>query len=69
LHPDGTRQRKAQDPIAGDVDAILRHQHQMQERIAEEMLSLTRDLKEQSQLANTIICKDTEVRFGTSFPH
>lgn len=34
----------------------------MQDKIADNMLSLTRSLKEQSQLANKIIKKDTEVR-------
>lgn len=33
----------------------------MQEKIAEDMLILTRNLKEQSELANKIIKQDTEV--------
>lgn len=33
----------------------------MQDKIAEELLILTRNLKEQSQLANKIIKQDTEV--------
>ena len=41
------------------LDKILSDQREQQEKIAEEMLLLTQDLKEQSTLAGTIIRKDT----------
>lgn len=56
------RQRKISKVSSGeDLDALLRHHHAMQEKIAEDMLSLARNLKEQSHLASTIIKRDTEV--------
>ncbi|XP_026281259.1 vesicle transport protein USE1 isoform X4 [Frankliniella occidentalis] len=56
------RQRKSSKPSSGeDLDALLRHHHAVQEKIAEDMLSLARNLKEQSHLASTIIKRDTEV--------
>ncbi len=56
------RQRKTSKPSSGDdLDALLRHHHAVQEKIAEDMLSLARNLKEQSHLASTIIKRDTEV--------
>ncbi|XP_034241966.1 vesicle transport protein USE1 isoform X2 [Thrips palmi] len=60
--PKTLRQRKVSKVSSGeDLDALLRHHHAMQEKIAEDMLSLARNLKEQSHLASTIIKKDTEV--------
>lgn len=44
-----------------DADEILEYHQNMQEKIAEDMLILTRNLKEQSELANKIIKQDTEV--------
>ena len=41
------------------LDKILSDQREQQEKIAEEMLLLTQDLKEQSTLAGSIIRKDT----------
>lgn len=38
----------------------------MQQKIADDMLMLTRNLKEQSQLANKIIKRDTEVASNSS---
>lgn len=62
---DGTkaiRQRKSSKVSSGeDLDVLLRHHQAMQEKIAEDMLSLARNLKEQSHLASTIIKRDTEV--------
>lgn len=46
----------------GDFDELLDYHENVQERIADDMLSLTRNLREQSELANRIIRKDTEVR-------
>lgn len=44
-----------------DLDNIIQYHHNMQEKVAENMLLLTRNLKEQTQLASKIIKKDTEV--------
>ncbi|KAF4522012.1 hypothetical protein B566_EDAN010861 [Ephemera danica] len=58
---EGARQRKRQSSSTGeDLDALLKYHHSMQEKIAEDMLSLARNLKEQTLLANTIIHKDTK---------
>jgi SNARE protein 1 len=57
---DNLRRRK-QKSTGEDLDALLKYHHSMQEKIADDMLSLTRNLKEQSQLASSIIKKDTEV--------
>ncbi|RWS22149.1 vesicle transport protein USE1-like protein [Leptotrombidium deliense] len=43
-----------------DVDAVLKHHHSVQERVAEEMIALTRNLKENALMASHIIKKDTE---------
>lgn len=56
---DHLRQRK-QKSTGEDLDALLKYHHSMQEKIADDMLLLTRNLKEQSLLANSIIRKDTE---------
>lgn len=56
---DRVRQRK-QKSTGEDLDALLKYHHSMQEKIADDMLLLTRNLKEQSQLASNIIRKDTE---------
>ncbi|GLH01277.1 Vesicle transport protein USE1 [Gryllus bimaculatus] len=56
---DEIRQRK-QKTTGEDLDALFKFHHSMQEKIAEDMLSLARNLKEQSQLAGSIIKKDTE---------
>ncbi|XP_044735462.1 vesicle transport protein USE1 [Chrysoperla carnea] len=44
-----------------NVDMLLNYHGNMQEKIAEEMLILTRNLKEQTMLAGDIIRKDTQV--------
>lgn len=56
---DRLRQRK-QRSTGEDLDVLLKYHHSMQEKIADDMLLLTRNLKEQSQLASSIIRKDTE---------
>jgi hypothetical protein len=57
---DSLRQRK-QKSTGEDLDVLLKYHHSMQEKIADDMLILARNLKEQSQLAGSIIKKDTEV--------
>ncbi|XP_065335862.1 vesicle transport protein USE1 [Cloeon dipterum] len=55
----GVRQRSARQSTTGDdMDALLKYHHSMQEKIADDMLSLTKNLKEQTILANSIIKKD-----------
>ncbi|NP_001040358.1 embryonic development factor [Bombyx mori] len=43
-----------------DIDSILKYHQNMQEKVAENMVMLTKNLKEQSQMASTIIKADTE---------
>lgn len=49
-----------------DLDEALEYHQNMQQKIADDMLMLTRNLKEQSQLANKIIKRDTEVASNSS---
>lgn len=58
----GLRQRdvKSSGPTDG-LDELIDYHENMQQKIADDMLLLTRNLKEQSELANRIIKKDTEV--------
>lgn len=44
-----------------NMGQAMKYYGDMQEKIAEDMLSLTRSLKEQTEIANKIIRKDTEV--------
>ncbi|CAG0924271.1 unnamed protein product, partial [Notodromas monacha] len=46
--------------MSNDVDAILSAHQAEQDRVAEEMLHLAQSLKEQSQAAKAIICKDKD---------
>ncbi|KAJ8717236.1 hypothetical protein PYW08_005635 [Mythimna loreyi] len=43
-----------------DIDSLLKYHQNMQEKVAENMVMLTKSLKEQSQIASTIIKGDTE---------
>lgn len=55
----GMRQRNV--PSGDDnLEQAVKHYSNMQEKLAEDMLLLTRNLKEQTQTANMIIKKDTE---------
>lgn len=47
--------------ISDDAEAVLRHHHQMQEKVAQEMVSLAQNLKQNCLLANDIIRRDVEV--------
>jgi len=59
---DGVRQRSTRQSSTGeDLDALMKYHHSMQEKIADDMLSLTKNLKEQTILASTIITKDIKV--------
>lgn len=44
-----------------DLDILLKYHHNMQEKIADNMLVLAHNMKEQSKLAGSIVRKDTEV--------
>ncbi|CAN8029327.1 unnamed protein product, partial [Ixodes persulcatus] len=60
----GVRQRTPVQPAKGtageDFDAVLRYHNSMQEKIAEEMVSLAQNLKQNALLAGHIVKKDTE---------
>lgn len=56
----GLRQRNVRND-AGDADEVLKYHENMQQKITEDMLSLTKNLKAQSETANKIIKMDTEV--------
>ncbi|XP_054278139.1 vesicle transport protein USE1 [Macrosteles quadrilineatus] len=55
----GLRQRQMES--SDDMDSLLKHHNNMHEKIAENMLSLARNMKEKSQLAGEIIKKDIQV--------
>ena len=44
-----------------DVDTVIRHHAEMQERIAEEMLHLARNLKENAKASGQIVRDDNQV--------
>jgi unconventional SNARE in the endoplasmic reticulum protein 1 len=48
-------------PVGDDMNQASKYYGDIQEKIAEDMLSLTRNLKEQTQTANKIIKRDTVV--------
>ncbi|XP_045216269.2 vesicle transport protein USE1-like [Mercenaria mercenaria] len=54
----GVRQRRTQEE--GDIDAVLKHQRKVQERLAEELLSHTLNLKEFAVASSSIVKKDIE---------
>ncbi|XP_072395888.1 vesicle transport protein USE1 isoform X2 [Diabrotica undecimpunctata] len=59
----GVRQRfvdKNETTKADDFDQVIEFHENMQRKITEDMLHLTKTLKEQSETANKIIKKDTE---------
>ncbi|CAH1365671.1 vesicle transport protein USE1 [Tenebrio molitor] len=60
----GVRHRtatKGPSSDVGDLDQVINYHENMQSKITNDMLILTKNLKEQSELANKIIKKDTEV--------
>ena len=44
-----------------DVDMVIKHQQELQERVAEEMLALARNMKEQATVAHSIVKEDNKV--------
>jgi len=58
------RQRKVGDKAVDDdreVDDLIRHHAEMQERIADEMVQLARNLKENVQASGRIVREDVTV--------
>lgn len=47
-----------------DFDAVMQYHNSMQEKVAQEMMSIVQNLKQNSLLAGHIIRKDTEVSFA-----
>ncbi|XP_055627139.1 vesicle transport protein USE1 [Toxorhynchites rutilus septentrionalis] len=56
-----TIRRRAGQKVAENLEQTVKQYSDIQEKIAEDMLLLTRNLKEQTETANKIIKKDTEV--------
>lgn len=57
----GLRKRATGSAGGDDMNQAMKHHANLQEKITEDMLALTRNLKEQTETANRIIRKDTEV--------
>lgn len=55
-----TIRRRAGQKVAENLEQTVKQYSDVQEKIAEDMLLLTRNLKEQTETANKIIKKDTE---------
>ncbi|XP_076392474.1 vesicle transport protein Use1 [Megachile rotundata] len=55
---DGVRQRLSTNMQDDDLDALLKYNRNIQEKIAENMLSMTSSMKEHALAANAIIKKD-----------
>ncbi|KAL3275826.1 hypothetical protein HHI36_020570 [Cryptolaemus montrouzieri] len=56
------RQRNVgKTPKSDDLDQILHHNEDVQQKLTSDMLTLTKNLKEQSELAKKIIRKDIDV--------
>uniref|UniRef100_A0A182QXN9 Vesicle transport protein USE1 n=1 Tax=Anopheles farauti TaxID=69004 RepID=A0A182QXN9_9DIPT len=56
-----TIRRRAGQKVAENLEQTVKQYSDEQEKLAEDMLLLTRNLKEQTQTANKIIKKDTEI--------
>jgi len=46
----------------GDIDTVLKHHHEVQEKLVEGMLHLVTDLKENAKVIGKIAQEDTSVR-------
>ncbi|KAJ8929930.1 hypothetical protein NQ314_017339 [Rhamnusium bicolor] len=57
----GLRQRQIPKTGVEDMDEMIHYHENMQQKITEDMLALTKNLREQSEIANKIIKKDTEI--------
>lgn len=65
------RQRNTQQTLNGtaDYEEVIKYQEERQNKIAEEVLEFTKTLKEQSEVANRIIKKDTKVGIWIFLPY
>ncbi|XP_058054409.1 vesicle transport protein USE1 [Anopheles bellator] len=61
-----TIRRRAGQKVAENLEQTVKQYSNEQERLAEDMLRLTRNLKEQTETANKIIKNDTEVLMKSS---
>ena len=59
VNQNGLRQRKPQEEE--DIDTILQHHRQMHEKLAEELLHHTHNLKDFAYNSSAIVKKDVEV--------
>ena len=50
---------------ATELDAVLQHHHNLQEKLAEDMLNLARNLKNNTLAAQNIIKEDNQVTGST----
>lgn len=57
----GLRHRNVIENGPSDADQVIKYHENLQQKLTEEMLSLTRNLREQSEIANKIVKKDVEV--------
>ena len=62
-----TIRRRAGLKISENLDQTIKDYSDIQEKLAEDMLSLTINLKEQTETANKIIKKDTEVSYSKMY--
>ena len=60
---DGLRQRGGAPTTSSesDLDSILQHHQQQQERLAEDMVNLARNMKDHAKVANQIVKDDNKV--------
>lgn len=53
--------RGGEGESAAELDAVLQHHHSVQEKLAEDMLNLARNLKNNTMAAQNIIKQDNQV--------
>lgn len=59
---DGLRKRGGDGPQSdSDLDSILQHHQQVQEKLAEDMVSLARNMKDHAKAAKQIVQDDNKV--------
>lgn len=68
LDENSTRKRFTNKQVENgeNTDQSVKYYTHIQEKIAEDMIAMTRNLKEQTEIANKIIKKDTEIVIKTS---
>ena len=59
---EGLRRRGGDGPQTdSDLDSILQHHQQLQEKLAEDMVSLARNMKDHAKAASNIVKDDNKV--------